>query len=364
MTIRWGIFGTGTAAHAAASAFKLVPDAELLAIGSRDHERAKTFASQFDASRAYEGYDCLLSDQDVDVVYIATPNYRHKQDSLRCLEAGKAVMCEKSFALNATEAEEVIDAARAKGLFCMEAMWMRFIPAVLEARRRIASGEIGKICLLKADLGYPTPFDPDHRYFSQQLGGGCLLDRGVYLVSLAHYLMGIPHSVKSCGVIGETGVDYQSSYLLKFANGGIADLTATLQTYGTNEAIIFGTKGRIRLRDPFYRSWQLTANYFAEAASSGETERSGNSGLKEALIAVLMRYPGLRQVQQRVESLAKVVSSGKTETLTYPGNGYQFEFAEATRCLQEGRLESSVMPLGDTLAVMRTMDAIRKQWTP
>jgi hypothetical protein len=173
--IRWGILGTGQIARTVAQDFRLVPEAVLLAVGSRDQTRAQAFARHHGIAKAYGSYEDLLQDRDIDVVYIATPQMRHRDDALACIGSGKAVLCEKPFTLNAREARTVIQAARRRGVFCMEAMWMRFIPLIREVKTRIDQGAIGDITHLTAEFGNPKPYDPQHRHFNPHLGGGCLL---------------------------------------------------------------------------------------------------------------------------------------------------------------------------------------------
>ncbi len=190
--IAWGILGTGRIAGNFAADLALLPDAELVAVGSRSEATAQSFAGRFGAPHAHGSYEALAADPAVEVIYIATPHPLHAENMKLCLRAGKAVLCEKPFTLNAREAEEVIALAREQKLFLMEAMWTRFLPAVVRARELIEQGAIGEVRLLLADFGFRAAFDPHHRLFDPQLGGGALLDLGVYCVSLASMLFGPP----------------------------------------------------------------------------------------------------------------------------------------------------------------------------
>ena len=220
--IRWGILGTGWMARHFASGLQFLPEAKLLAVGSRSLGRAQEFARQFNLPFAHGDHAALANNSEVDVVYIATPNNKHKEDCFLCLNAGKAILCEKPFAINATESREIIALARQKGLFCMEAMWMRFMPLGQKVKELVEQGTIGDICMMSADFGYPVEFSPENRFFNPQLGGGALLDRGVYGLSLAFQLLGAPSGIASQASIGKSGVDEQMATILSYPQGALA----------------------------------------------------------------------------------------------------------------------------------------------
>lgn len=348
--VRWGVMGTGMVAKQVATCFEWAENAKLVAVGSRTQESADAFASAYRLPKAYGNYESLLADDEVDVIYVATPHHRHKDDCLRCFDQDKAVMCEKPFSLDRDEAVEIVAAARRHGQFCMEAMWARFFPVLLEVKKRIDDGEIGQIIGLTADFGYPTPYDPDNRFFNLKKGGGALLDRGVYLLSLAQFLLGKHVSVESTAEIGKTGVDETSSYLLRYESGTVANLSATLMGYGNNEALITGTSGEIRLHAPFFQPMSYSIkqkNHGAVSVSApGPMPRAGKitQRLRRATIPAIAKLTGAQIVTQ-----------------PYPGMGYQFELAEVSRCVAEGLTESPKMPLDDTLSIMKVMDNIRDQ---
>jgi len=314
---RWGILGTGNIAQQFARGLKTLPDAELVAVGSRHATTAQAFAETFGARRAHGSYEALAADPDIEVVYVATPHTMHAENTLLCLDAGKAVLCEKPFALNAREAQEMVGAARRKSLFLMEAMWTRFFPLMGRLRDLIETGRIGEVRLLQADFGFRGAFEPEGRLYNPALGGGALLDVGVYPVSLASYLLGTPRAVSSRAHLGETGVDEQNAVILSYENGALALLASAIRTDTPQEAHILGTAGSVRLPAPW---WQPTRMVVTDAA--GEEEFSS----------------------------------------PLPHNGYPYEAAEVRRCLEAGLLESPVMPLGETLAVMGTLDSCRAQW--
>lgn len=317
-SIRWGILGTGWIANEFAQALLSLSDAELVAVGSRRPETAQRFADAYQVPHRHASYDSLVSDPDVDVIYVATPNPSHKDHALRCLEAGKAVLCEKPFTLNADEAGAVIRAARAKGLFLMEAMWSRFFPAMAKVRDLLESGLIGDVQMLVADLCLRFVFDPADRRYAPEMGGGALLDLGVYPLSLASMVMGPPARITALAHMGETGVDEQAGIVLAYDGGQVSTIYASIRVDSPIEALLIGTQGQIRIHP-----WWI-----------------------------------------RPSKLSLIVDGQKETTMDLPfkGNGYQYEAMEVIECLRSGKLESDLMPLDETLSIMHTLDAIRTQW--
>jgi predicted dehydrogenase len=315
--IRWGILGTGVIAHKFATGLKSAPEAELVAVGSRTQATADKFGDEFGAPHRHASYEALANDPEVDVIYVSTPHSLHKANTLLCLNAGKAVLCEKPFAINAVETEAMIQLARQKGLFLMEAMWTRYLPAVIKTRQLIADGVLGEIRMLQADFCFRTEFEPQGRLFNPELGGGALLDAGVYPVSFASMIFGPPAQITSLAQLGQTGVDEQSAYLFRYGQGQLALLASAVRTETASEATMLGTKGRIRLRGPIYCPTRLTLTL---------------NGQDEVIDAPLV------------------------------GNGYNYETVEVMNCLRADQMESQTMPLDETLQVMKTMDQIRAQW--
>ena len=316
--IRWGILGTGNIAHQFARGLADTPDATLVAVGSRSIDTANTFADEFDIERRHPTYEELADDDGVDAVYVSTPHPFHRDNSILLLEHGKAVICEKPFTINAGDAKAVIDVARQRDVFLMEAMWTRYLPAVVRARELIAEGAIGDVRLVQADFGFRAGINPEGRLFNLALGGGALLDVGIYVISMASMILGPrPSRVASTTQIGETGVDEQSAFLLQYPGGELAVLSCAVRTGTAVEARIFGTEGSILLHGPFFKCGALT-----------------------------------------------VKRGGEEEHIDLPleGNGYNYEAAEVGRCLRVGLKESDVMPLDETLVLMELMDSIRAQW--
>jgi predicted dehydrogenase len=317
--IRWGILGTGGIARKFADALALLPDARLTAVGSRTSASAETFGAAYQVPHRHGSYAELMEDPDVDVVYVATVHPLHCENSMGCLTAGKAVLCEKPFTLNLGEAEQVVVLARKKKLFLMEAMWTRYFPAAVKIRSLLAEGALGEVRQVQADFGVKPEFRPDGRLFNPALGGGALLDLGVYPVSLASMVFGeFPRHIASCASMGSTGVDEQSAAVLEYSDGRMAAVSCSMRFVSPQEAHIIGTEGRIRIHRPWW-------------------------------------YP---------DTITITRAGDKEETLTLPyrGNGYPHEAMEVMDCLRAGRLESRVMPLDESLQIMKTLDAMRAQW--
>jgi predicted dehydrogenase len=318
--IRWGILGTGKIATAFATALQDTPDAKLVAVASRSVDSANKFGAQFGVTRCHGSYQGLADDDQVDVIYIATPHPMHHENALMCLNGGKALLVEKSFTMNRRQAEDIINLAREKKLFVMEAMWTRFMPAVVEAKRIVDSGEIGTPANVSADFSFASDAGPEHRLFNPELGGGALLDLGIYPLSMSSFFLGHVESVKAQAEMGPTGVDMQTVFTLRHEGGGVSACSCGLRSRSPTELTISGTKGYVRLHDRFHNTEQVTVTVVDGSARS---ER----------------------------------------TLTVPksGNGYTHEAQEVGRCIRAGLIESPVMPHDETLNIMGTLDAIRGQ---
>jgi len=316
--LHWGILGTGLIATKFATGLGVLPDAELTAVGSRSQATADAFGDTFDVPRRHASYQALVEDPEVDVVYVATPHSLHRDHSILAIRAGKAVLCEKPFTINAAEAKQVIAVARQERRFLMEAMWTRFLPAMQRVRQILADGVIGEVRMVTADFGFRAPLDPQHRLFDPYLGGGALLDVGVYMVSLASMVFGPPSRMTGLAHVGETGVDEQSAAILGYDGGQLFLLHTAVRTETPQEAILMGTQGWLRIHSPWWCPDTFT-----------------------------LSIPG--QEEEMVQ-------------LPYEGNGYNYEATEVMNCLRAGELESTVVPLNESLEIMRTMDQIRAQW--
>jgi predicted dehydrogenase len=345
--IGWGILGSGAIAGLFAEGLGFAPGARLAAVGSRSEASAAEFAARFGFSRAHGSYEALVADPAVDVVYVATPNHLHKEHALLALGAGKAVLVEKPFTLNAAEAAEVAGEAGRRRLFCMEAMWMRFAPAVRALQAQLGKGDLGEPRLLTAQLGFPYAYDPANRVFATP-GGGALLDLGVYPLSLAVLLFGRPDRIEAQTVLAPNGVDEQFSALLRFSGGLQAAVAASLRSALSNDAFLSGTAGTARLAAPLYFPQALS---LCATPQHQPMRRGGASRL-----ARLKRHPWARAVAE-LRNRARA----QTQTLRPRGNGYEVQALEVMRCLREGALESPQMPLRQTLQVMELADEIRRQ---
>lgn len=332
--VRWGILGTGNIASRFVEALGTLPDAEVVAVGSRAPDSATQFGNLHDVPRRHGSYADLVNDCEVDAVYVATPHPLHRENALAALNAGKAVLCEKPFTMTASEAGEVVATARERGVFLMEAMWTRFLPAVQRLRKLLSEGVIGEPRGMIGRLGMvPGPRNAPY-LLDPELGGGVLLDSGVYPVSLATYLFGAPQQVRSVGLQGKTGVDTQVSASIAFGNDVLVTLSMSFEAWVPPDAIVYGTGGSIHVRAPIFRPTELAVSTLPRAA-----ELAPGGG----------RFPW---------DMAEV------HTISEPvqGSGWQYPAAEVGECLRSGRLESTAMPLSDTLLVMKTLDEIRSQW--
>jgi predicted dehydrogenase len=312
--IRWGVAGPGGIAARFADAMTMVNSGAIFAVASRSQERADAFGDRWAVPGRYGSYEALAEDPTIDAVYVATPHSRHEQDTLLFLEAGKHVLCEKPFALNARQARRMVGAARARGLFLMEAVWSRFLPSYQALVELLEEGRIGEPRLVEADFGFQMPVIADHRLFDLRQGGGALLDLGVYPVQLCSLVLGRPDRVAGDGSIGETGVDEQVAAVLHHPNGSLGVVKAAICTAMTCSARIAGTQGSIDL--PAFM--HCPDHLFVSTAAGRE----------------------------RIDA-------------AFDGDGLRFQIDEVHRCLAAGLTDSPVMPLDETVSVAATLDAIR-----
>ncbi len=315
--IRWGILATGAIADSFVEDLALVPDAEAVAVGSRSAAAATRFGTRHGISRAYGSWAELAADPDVDVVYVATPPIAHHAAASVCLAASKAVLCEKPFTISAGEAQRLIDQARERGVFLMEAMWMHTNPAIRRMVEMIADGAIGAPRAVHADFGLAGPFEPGHRLRDPRLGGGALLDLGVYPVSLAHLLLGVPATISTSARLTTEEVDANTGILFGYEHGAVALLSCSIEAGSSCVATITGTRGRITLEAPFFRPARFLLH-----RDGAEPERV---------------------------------------SVPYEGLGYMHEIRETARCLRAGLLQSPLVPWSHSLEVMRTLDTVREQ---
>jgi predicted dehydrogenase len=315
--VRWGLLGPGRIAQRFAQCLGAVAGAQLVAVASRDTARAQAFARAHGVARVYGDYAALLADTQVDAVYIATPHSAHLAQALAVVAAGKAVLCEKPLTVNAAQAATMLEAARARGVFVMEALWSRFLPVYDQVRDWLGAGEIGPVLRVVSSFGFEAARNPQDRLFNPALAGGALLDLGVYTLSLPHYLLGGGALTlqQAQATLGPTGVDEEVQARLLSASGVGISLQASLLRQGINALQLVGERGSIVVGDPFWEG------------SHAVWQRDGQPPL-------LSWHP-------------------------FACNGFEYQVREVQACLASGRLQSSTMPWVDTLAVMQAMDDIR-----
>ena len=312
----WGIIAPGRIASTFADALSAVDSAELYAVASRDEQRARDFAVKHGAQKYYGSYAALAEDKNVDVIYIASPMAQHYEQAKMCLSAGKNVLCEKTITLNGRQLAELMDLARANNVFFMEAMWMKFLPAFRKAKEWVQSDRIGSVRAVKAEFSNLCPFNSEDRLFKSSLGGGCLLDLGVYPITFACEFLGYsPREIISDMYIGKSGVDFDLSLVLRYENG-YADICAGFDMENENAAFVIGEKGRIRFGNWFFCTCDVMLY-----------DDEGN----------LVEHYNCPHIK----------------------NGYEYEIIEVQSCLAEGLKESRINPLSHTAATMKIMDKCR-----
>lgn len=314
--VKWGILGCGGIAQKFAEALQHTEGAVLYAAAARNGERASSFARQWGFEKSIEGYRALVSDPEVDIIYIATPHSYHYAHTTLCLEAGKHVLCEKPITVNADQLHRLIELARKKQLFLMEALWTRFLPGIIRIKEMIEKGVIGEAITLDVDFGINIPYDAEHRLYNPMLAGGALLDIGIYPLFLALYLFGKPSVLKAHAVLNENNIDLTTSIIAQSKSGTMCNLNATTRASTPVKARISGSKGFIETDHWWFTPVDITL---------------GIDGRERALL----KFPPL-------------------------ANGYEYEAMEAGRCLGEGRTESDIMPHSFSVMLMEQMDEVRK----
>ncbi|MBI9104698.1 MAG: Gfo/Idh/MocA family oxidoreductase [Spirochaetales bacterium] len=317
---KWGILGTGKIANRFGDALSNIPDeAELYAVASRTMESANKYGDKYGIEKRYEGYETLVSDPEVDIVYVGTPGKFHLRDVTTALEAGKHVLCEKAFTLNSEEAESLINLATAKNLFLMEGMWTRFFPVYVKIREIIQAKSIGDLRGFTANFAAVAPAGKTNRFWDVALGASSMMDVGAYGISMANHFFGEPLEIAGLADMGEGGFDYQSSCILKYNEGRMATIMSSQTGYEVKNATLFGTDGKIEINDPWYKPTSLSLHIRGE-----EPE--------------LMEFP-----------LGKFI-------------GQEYEIRDVMSCIDEGKIESSIMPLKDSLNEMKILDNLRAKW--
>lgn len=313
----WAVLGCGKIARKFSNDLKLLPNARLYATSSRDLKRAQDFAEEFGYKKAYGSYEEMVNDSNVDAVYIATPHSFHREHTMLCLNHKKAVLCEKAFAINKKEAEEMVTCAKENHTFLMEAFWTMFQPSFRKALEAIQSGELGNLKMVRSDFAFNGPYDPQKRLYNIALGGGSLLDIGIYPVFAALTSLGKPESIKTMADFSSTGVEESISMLFKYPGGEMASLSSSFASYSPVQTEYWCESGYLVLNTRWHAPTSITIN------RAGEKPEIWPSMHKE-------------------------------------GNGYQYEAEHVMNCLEEGRIESDIMPWQLSIDMMETLDRIRE----
>lgn len=317
--MRWGIIGPGNIAHDFARDLKLVtPSQQITAVLGLNPETTGKFVEKFEAGAAYTDLERFLQHESIDAVYIATPHPQHFNQALACLQHNIPVLCEKPLTLNADQAKDLVTASKWNKTFLMEGMWIRFLPSIRQLLELINKGTIGKVISVKASMGYKAPVENDNRYFNPELGGGSLLDLGIYPVFLSQLLLGAPTTIKAIGTLTETGVDESCSILMDYEGSAQAIIDSSIISQSDRPAEIAGEKGIIRMLHPWFE-----------------------------------KCPGIEvQLYNQEKQLLPV---------SWEGHGLQFEIAEVMRCLGSEKTESALLPHAFSIALSDTLDKVREQ---
>ncbi len=315
--IHWGILGLGKIAHKFAQDLIMAPEAKLLAAGSRSADKAAAFARDFGEVRAYSSYEDLVNDPDLDIIYIATPHALHFENTMMCLHAGKSVLCEKPIALNAQQAEQMVALAREKNLFLMEGIWTRFIPATQKVLDLLSDEAIGEIHYMKSDFGFRVSAPPESRLMDPKLGGGALLDIGIYPLYLSLLLLGKPERMTAEAIINDRGIDVYCAMIGLFTGNVKSVMEASFLSNTSTEAFIYGSKGFIKMKSQFHNCRDIEVTNY---------------------------------------------ETNTTEGYHFPitGNGYFHEIEHVNQCLQQGKMESDLLPHSMSLSLIQHLDKIRE----
>jgi predicted dehydrogenase len=349
---RWGIFGTGAVARKFVLGLRAAPDMRATIVASRRADNARKFAAGLGLAAAATWHEAAAAE--VDAVYIATPPTEHAAHALLCLEAGKPVLIEKPFTASAADARAIIEAATAKNLFCMEAMWTRFLPLTRRLKAMIGEGVIGEPRALSGAFCAADVPDASKNLFNPATGGGALLHRSVYPLSLACHLLGPVADVAGTARIGDTGVDEDVALSLRHASGALSTVRASLRAAAPLDLVVSGTAGTIRLDPPIFRPFRM--HVFRTTPRAGEGSGGRFDSLKEGGL--------LQGAQQRLGPLVRLLrGGGRSEMHFYGGNGYHHQAEEVRARIKAGERESPIMPLAESLHIIEVMERARAQWS-
>lgn len=314
---RWGILGAGRIAEKFCEALCFTKGSEVYAVASRDINKAKAYAKKYHASTYYDDYNALANDKNIDIIYIATPHVFHYDQTMLCLQHKKAVLCEKPLSLSEKQTTAMFAAATNSNLFLMEGMWMACMPFIEKIQSLIKEDAIGEPQMVRADFGFTAPPDPTGRLLNKNLGGGSVLDVGIYPLYLATLILGIPHDIKTVSKLTATGVDEYANILLQYSNGASAQLLSSIGFNTAIEAEIIGTKGRIKIDNPWFKATNFSLH----------------------------------------------TNDGGQEPFSIPHlcNGFEYEIQEVMNCLDHGLKQSNKVPHQLSIGISKIMDEILKQ---
>lgn len=345
---RWGIFGTGAVSYKFALGLAAAREAQVSFIASRSLNRAEEFARALSIPRAIQGYTDAAAQGGVDAIYIATPPSVHLSHALLCIDAGTPVLVEKPIASTAADARILAHAARSKGVFAMEGLWTRFLPAAQALRDRVTSGAVGPTRMVTGSFGSSWMPEARNGMFNAPLGGGALAHLSSYPISLGQWMFGTPDAVHAIGTIGATGVDDEVAFQMRFESGVIGSFVVSLRAWAPDNFDVLGTDGMIRLRGSIVRPHGLSVA-IQRPTSFSEPNFSWQEKIRQGSL--------VHQVAQRVDRSSR----GRSRKLAfhYKGNGYHYEADEVRSCIDRGATESATMPLNDSVIVATTVDRIR-----
>ncbi|CAN5414500.1 Gfo/Idh/MocA family oxidoreductase [soil metagenome] len=356
MTFRWGILGTGPVSRKFVLGLRSISGVSLSAVAANRIDSARRFADDFKIPVVADGVEDLTRRADIDAVYVATPASLHRDHAIACIEAGKPVLVEKPFATSRADAEAIADASRAHGVFCMEGIWTQFLPLVTELVRRVEAGEIGRVRSFSGSFGVPNATDMSKSIFQPELGGGALLHRGIYPLSLARRLLGPVVEQTSMAVVGDTGVDEDCVLVLRHEGGGVSTVSAGLRSALANDMTVTGDQGVIHVSAPIYRPFRMTVTRTPiQAMAGGGAQRF--EGLKEG--------GSLQGAQQRLFGLTRLIRGRRSKTVfrPYSGNGYHYEATELMDGVRAGRTESPTLSLGVSVELAGVIEQARTSWS-
>ena len=349
---RWGILGTGYVSRKFALGLKATDEMSVSAVCSRTQESARSFADNLGIEHRFTSYEEMLRADVIDAVYIATPPHLHAAQASLAIEAGRPVLVEKPFCVDAAEAESLMHLARKHSVFCMEAMWTRFLPLARELKSFVQSGGIGEPRLVTGSFCLKESPDSGTHLFDPRRGGGVVLDRAVYPISLASMLLGPPQTVHAQVTVGASGADEQAAITLGYAGGCIGQFLVSFQAQASNAFAVMGSQGTVDVTPPIYRPFEFTVR--PAGVYDRKVQPISNSDIRR-------ESHGFHQIYQRLTRILDAARSFRQHRVTarYDGNGYAHQAAEVMRAVRENRTESELLPLNESVSIMKILDAIR-----